>query len=503
MTVLLPFRAVRRSVWLLTALSSLLCAEVKLPALFTDHMVIQRDRPVHVWGMAKPGEEVSATFRGATMNTRANTLGQWSVLLPPGEAGGPLDLTVKGTNTITLRDVLVGDVWIASGQSNMEFATREAVDALKEMAGANYPNIRLFHVENNVATHPLDDVTAAPWARVTPQSVANFSAVAYFFGRHLGEKLHVPIGLIETSWGGTPAEAWTSLRALSADASLMPVFAEWAKMNDNAIVTQMRRAQQLAEWQKSVDQAKAEGRNAPGRPWAPNDRDCWSPAGLYNAMIAPLTPFPIRGAIWYQGESNAGVERVSTYARLFQTMIQDWRHAWGEDFPFLFVQLANYTTGPTSRWPELREAQRQTLALRNTGMATAIDIGDAINIHPKNKQDVGLRLGLAARAIAYGETVEYSGPMFRQAVPDGTAIRLYFDHVGAGLVARGELKGFEVAGADHKYVPAAARIDGTTVVLSSPEIAQPVSARYAWKDNPEVSLYNKEGLPATPFQTLE
>ncbi|WP_321474997.1 sialate O-acetylesterase [uncultured Paludibaculum sp.] len=493
----------RRVACLLPALAALLCAEVHLPALFTDHMVVQRNRPVHIWGTATPGETIAATFRGNTATTQATSLGQFSLRLPPGPEGGPLDLTIKATNTITLHDVLVGDVWIASGQSNMEFATRDAIDAAKEMAAANYPNIRLFRVENNVATHPLDDVTAAPWSPVTTQSVASFSAVAYFFGRHLNDKLHIPIGLIESNWGGTPAEAWTSLRALSSDASLMPVFSEWAKMNDDAITTRLRREQQLAEWQKSVDQAKADGRKAPGRPWAPNERDCWSPAGLYNAMIAPLTPFPIRGAIWYQGESNAGVERVSTYARLFQTMIQDWRRAWSEDFPFLFVQLANYTTGPGSRWPELREAQRQTLALRNTAMATAIDIGDPGDIHPKNKQSVGERLGLAARAVAYGENIEHAGPAFRQAVPEGASLRIYFDHTGTGLITRPNgLRGFEIAGADHKYVAAEARLDGLTVVLSSPSITQPVSARYAWKDNPETSLYNKEGLPATPFQTL-
>ncbi|MBN9660052.1 MAG: sialate O-acetylesterase [Acidobacteria bacterium] len=494
----------RRTAALLPLFASLLCAEAKLPALFTDHMVIQRSRPVHVWGAATPGEEVSATFRGATVRNRANSIGQWSIFLPPGEAGGPFDLTVKASNTIALHDILVGDVWVASGQSNMEFATRDAVDADKEISAANYPNIRLFRVENNVATHPLDDVTAAPWASVTPQTVGEFSAVAYFFGRHINEKQRIPIGLIESNWGGTPAEAWTSMRALSSDASLMPVFSEWAKMNDDAIATHLRREQQLAEWQKSVDQAKADGRKAPGRPWAPNERDCWSPAGLYNAMIAPLTPFPIRGAIWYQGESNAGVERVSTYSRLFQTMIQDWRRAWGEDFPFLFVQLANYTTGSSSRWPELRDAQRQTLALRNTAMATAVDIGDPKDIHPKNKQDVGLRLGLAARAIVYGEPIEYSGPTYRQAVAEGPALRLFFDHTGTGLTVRGgALKGFEVAGADHKYVPADARIDGNTVVLTSTAVANPVSARYAWKDNPETSLYNKEGLPAPPFQTAQ
>jgi sialate O-acetylesterase len=387
----------------------------------------------------------------------------------------------------------------------MEFAVREVVNADKEIGAAHHPQIRLFHVKNKVAHYPLDDVAAEPWAPCTPESVHDFSAVAYFFGRDLQQKLGVPIGLIESSWGGTPAEAWTSLRGLATDASLMPVFVEWARMSDDTVVHQLKRERQLTQWRQAVASAKADRKEPPGFPWEPNMEQSWTPAGLYNAMIAPLTRYPIRGAIWYQGESNASRERAPLYARLFGTMIQDWRRAWGQgDFPFFFVELANFKTGPDAKWPELRDAQRQTLALANTGMAVTTDIGNPDDIHPKNKQDVGLRLALAARAIAYGEKIEYSGPMFRQATPESSAMRIWFDHTGSGLTAKsGALRDFEIAGADRKFVSAEARIDGATVLVSSPAVTAPAYVRYAWSDNPDGNLYNREGLPASPFRSGE
>ena len=493
-----------RPTLLISLLALTAAAEVRLPAVLTDHMVLQRGLPVHVWGRANSGESISVTFRGNTRSTAADSLGQWSVYLPPSDAGGPFDLTVKGDNTVALRDVLVGDVWVASGQSNMEFRLREAVNGASEIASANHPRIRLFQVNNRVADHPLDDVDAKPWTPCSSETARSFSAVAYFFGRHLEEKLGVPIGLISSSWGGTPAESWTSLHALSSDAALMPVFAEWSKMSDALTRTRVRREKQLADWRAAVDKAKSEGRPAPGRPWAANDEGEWAPSSLFNAMIAPLTPFAIRGAIWYQGESNANAERAGLYRRLFGTMIQDWRRAWGVgDFPFLFVQLANFTTGPGTRWPELREAQMQTLQLANTGMAVTIDIGESKDIHPKNKQDVGLRLALAARAIAYGEAIEYSGPLFKTATPEADAVRVYFDHAGGGLQAKGggDLRGFEIAGADRKFVDAEARIDGRTVVVRNASVTNPRYVRYAWKDDPSANLYNTEGLPASPFRS--
>ncbi len=480
-------------------------AEVKLPALIAEHMVVQRDLPVHVWGTSALDETVSVTFRGDTRSASPDRFGRWSLYLPAGAAGGPFELTIKGSNIVKLTDVLVGDVWVASGQSNMEMAVNGVKNSASEIASANYPKIRLFRTLNRVADYPLEDVAAHTWVATTPETIKDFSAAAFFFGRELQKKYNVPIGLIESNWGGTPAEAWTSMASLGADASLMPVFAEWGKMMQDQSTTLLERGRQLKEWEQSVAEAKAEGKPAPGRPWFPNQDNCWQPAGLFNAMIAPLTRFPIRGAIWYQGESNAGPERAPLYAHLFQTMIRDWRRAWGQgDFPFLFVQIANFKTGPDAMWPEVRDAQRRTLSLANTGMAVTIDIGEATNIHPLNKQDVGLRLALAAEAISYGEKVEYSGPLYRQATVEGKEMRVWFDHAASGLKAKGDgVQGFEVAGATGKFVEAQARIEGATVVVSAPSVIEPRRVRYAWKDVPDCNLFNGEDLPASPFRSEE
>lgn len=469
---------------------------VKLPAVLGEHMVLQQNRPVHVWGYADPREGVTVSFRGHTASAAAGELGAWSVYLPPGAAGGPFTMTIRGTNTIEFHDVLVGEVWVASGQSNMEFETKDAIGAEQELASAAHPELRLFHVERNVSDYPREDLAATGWQPSTPESVRSFSAVAYFFGRHLHEKMRVPVGLIEASWGGTPAESWTSLGAMSSDASLMPVFSAWSTLVST--FAQGERQRELAAEENA--RLKARGETPKPLPWTPNERLSWSPAGLYNAMIAPLTNYPIRGAIWYQGESNAGADRVALYGRLFQTLIADWRQAWAEpEMPFLFVQLANFKT--RDDWPQLREKQTDALALRNTGMAVTIDIGNPDDIHPKDKQDVGLRLALAARAIAYGEQIEYSGPIFHDAVPDGGNIVVSFDHA-AGLAAKeGALRGFEVAGADGKFVAATASVEGSTLRISSPEIAGPVYVRYAWASAPEGNLVNGAGLPASPFRS--
>jgi len=476
-------------------------AEVRLSSLITDHMVIQRGLPVHVWGKAAPAEPVNVAFRNHSASTVTDELGRWSVYLDPGDAGGPFELTVKGSNTITVRDVLVGDVWIASGQSNMEWPLERAQNAQAEVAAATNPRIRLFHLKNKTAYYPLEEADAdGPWAECKPETAGKFSAVAYFFGRYVNQKLNVPVGLISTNWGGTPADAWTSLNGISSDPALMPVFSEWAKMTNDHSTTLLRREKQMREYEAAKAKAKEEGKPEPPYPWAPNLDNSWMPSGLFNAMIAPLTKFPIKGAIWYQGESNAGNERAPLYARLFGTMIRDWRRAWGQgDFPFFFVQLANFKTGGS--WPELREAQLQTLALNNTGMAVSIDIGNPDDVHPRNKQDVGLRLGLAAQAIAYGEKIEYSGPLYRLTVPEGNTLRVWFDHAD-GLMAKGARpQSFEIAGADRKYVEAEAHIDGQTVVVSSPSVPAPVYVRYGWSDNPSCNLYNGAGLPASPFRS--
>ncbi|HXJ89754.1 MAG TPA: sialate O-acetylesterase [Candidatus Binatia bacterium] len=474
-----------------------------MPSVLADHMVIQRSLPMHVWGRAAEHESITVTFRGETQSTTADELGRWSLYLSPGEAGGPFPMTIKGTNTIQLNDILVGDVWVASGQSNMEFPMKGLANPDAEIAAAQYPKIRIFRTEHRPSDYPRWDVEAKTWVPCTPENVAETSAVAYYFARDIHQKENVPIGLIETFWGGSAAESWTSLRALSADASLMPVFAARSKMVEEQETVLLRRAQEEREYQNAVEQAKTEGKPNPGRRWHP-DFAGWAPAAMFNGMIAPLTPFAIRGVIWYQGESNAG-EKAPLYAHLLQTMIADWRRAWDEGaFPFLFVQLANWNTPPDGRWAEVRDAQRKTLALRNTGMAVAIDIGDPVDLHPKNKLDVGLRLARAARAITYGEKIEWSGPLYRQLTHEDHALRVWFDHA-AGLTAKGggPLVGFEVAGVDGKYVAADAKIDGASVIVSSPGVQDPASVRYAWAPSPTCNLYNREGLPASPFQAPE
>ncbi len=475
-------------------------AEITLPAVISEHMVVQRGVPVHIWGQAAAGEAVSAKFRGASRTTRADELGCWSVDFPSGEAGGPFELEIQGSNRIVLRDVWVGDVWIASGQSNMEMAVREVQNAESEIATAKWPEIRVLQVENTVSDYPLADaLVKRGWVACGPDSVGDFSAVAYFFGREIHQRQRVPVGLIQSDWGGTPAESWTSLGSLALDASLMPVFAQRARVADAQAANLLTLQKEEREYEQAVIRAKLEGRPAPSRRWHP-DFSAWAPAALYNAMIAPLTRFPIRGVIWYQGESNSGAEKSPLYGRLFRTLILDWRKAWGQgDFPFLFVQIANWSSGED--WPTVREGQREALALRNTAMAVSIDIGDPVNIHPLNKQDVGHRLALAARAIAYEEDIEYSGPLFRQVTPEEDGLRLWFDHTTGELNPKGGvLKGFEIAAADQVFMPATARIEGVTVVVSSPEILHPVFVRYGWAANPECNLYNGEGLPASPFR---
>lgn len=478
-------------------------AEVKLPALLADHMVVQRGLPVHIWGRAEPGEAVSVAFRGETRATAADALGLWEVYLPPGGGGGPFELAIEGRNRIVLKDVLAGDVWIAAGQSNMEWPLRWSARPEEEMAAARHPRLRLFRAMHRLSEYALDDLYGKSWSACRPESAADFSAVAYHFGRRVQASTDVPIGLIQIAWGGTPADAWTRLGAITADAALMPALAEWARRMENHPAALLRYHRQCLEWEAAAAQARAAGRPLPPNPVRPvGPEGPWKPGAIYNAMVAPATRFPIRGVIWYQGESNTSPERAPVYGRLFQTLIRDWRRAWGQgDFPFLFVQLANYVTEPDSRWPELREAQRQALGLANTAMAVAIDLGEAGDIHPKNKGEVGRRLSLAARALAYGERLAWSGPLFRSATREGAAARLWFDHAYGGLEAReGKLRGFELAGADGEFVPAEARIEGATVVVSSPAVVAPREVRYGWKDNPDCNLSNGEGLPAAPFR---
>jgi sialate O-acetylesterase len=497
--------------FVLTSVCSVCSAEVKLHALFSDHMVLQQGVRAPVWGTADPGEQVKVTLGSASAQATADDEGRWKVELGPLKAGGPLEMTVAGKNTLTLHDVAVGEVWICSGQSNMEMAVGNSPrawggvnNAEQEIAAGNYPMIRQFTVKKAVAGKPQSDV-AGEWLVASPETVGQFTAVGYFFGRELHKALGVPVGLIHTSWGGTPAEAWTSEQTLLSEPDLASIFT--TRQKEIAAYPQAleKYREQLAQWDEASRQAEAAGKVAPRPPKFPDDprSSSWRASGLYNAMIAPLIPYATRGAIWYQGESNA--DRAYQYRKLFPAMIRDWRRAWGEgDFPFLFVQLANYIQNyaPKTSWAELREAQTMTLSLPKTGMAVTADIGDPNDIHPKNKQEVGRRLALAAEAIVYGKDVVYSGPVYDSMKVEGNKIRLSFRHVDGGLKGKPHpLTSFEIAGADRKFVAAQAKIEGKTVVVRSAKVAQPVAVRYAWADNPECSLYNKSGLPAVPFRT--
>ena len=439
-------------------------ADVRLPKVFGDSMVLQRDVPVSIWGWAEVGEKVSVTLGEEEGEATAGDDGKWKIKLGCPPVGGPVTITVEGKNTITLSDVLVGEVWVCSGQSNMQWAVRQAVNAEEEIAAANYPSIRLFTVKRAVAEERLDDCEGS-WTACTPESVGSFSAVGYFFGRSLHQELDVPVGLVNTSWGGTICEAWTSNEALQRDDDFKPILDRAANFNP-----------------KNPNQA----------------------SNLFNGMINPLIPLGIRGAIWYQGESNA--KRAKQYRKLFPTMITDWRTNWGQgDFPFLFVQLApfRYQKNDPACCAELWEAQLATLSLPGTGMAVTTDVGNTKDIHPKNKQEVGRRLALWALAKNYGKDLVYSGPLYQAMSVDGGKIRIRFHHVGGGLVSRdaGPLSHFTICGPDKQFVPATATIDGDSIVVSSDRVSSPVAVRFAWRDDAEANLSNAEGLPASPFRT--
>lgn len=447
---------------------------VRMPAILGSHMVIQRDEPVHLWGWASPGEKVTVELNGANASAQADANGRWSVYLPPQHASAsPVTINIRGNNTLALEDILIGDVWFASGQSNMQMPLSGWPNAVlnnsaQEIQNANHPQLRLFSVKRALSSFPQQDFQGS-WAVCNPQTVSDFSAAAYFFGRAINADEHVPVGLVHSSWGGTPAESWVSMETLGSDAALMPVFASWAHLtNEGAYPSK----------QKSPE---------------------WEPSTLYNAMVAPAVGLRIKGVIWYQGESNSGSDRAPLYHELFSKLIQDWRMHWGEGyFPFLFVQLATYKPG--ANWSVVQDAQRRTLQLVNTGMAVTNDIGDPANVHPADKQDVGERLALAARAIAYGEKIEYSGPLYQQTSIEGQNLRVWFTHTSGGLKAKnGALQGFEVAGDDGKFVPATAAISGDTVLVHADSIAAPKYVRYGWGDVPGPNLANGAGLPASVF----
>jgi sialate O-acetylesterase len=519
-------------------------AEIRLPAVFADHLVLQRDLPVPVWGSAEAGEMVEVKFAGQKKTAKADASGKWRVSLDPLEASArPRELKI-GSRVI--RDVLVGEVWLASGQSNMGFPLASAHQSGKALEAAGDPLLRFFTVQNATAAEPQDDLRGR-WDLSTPIAARSFSAVAYYFAKGLREKLDVPVAILHSSWGGTPAQAWLSVDALRQD----PPFTNYVKRYEDALVKHRDVLAQpslmeayrrdLAQWQKETAPAyneamkawnagpKTEPKPRPARPEPvnPDPMDIPSPSSrpgtpgvIFNARIAPLAGYALRGALWYQGEANAsqGIE----YRTLLPRLIGDWRKRWGQgDFPFLVVQLAGWdmdkNPAPFHQWPWLREAQTLTVSqVPQTALAVAIDVGDPADVHPKGKEPVGQRLVLAARKLAYGETkLVASGPVFKEAKPEGAALRVSFTSTGRGLVIgqapwRPEgatawpvdrLTGFSVAGADRQWHEADARISGDSILVSSPAVAQPVAVRYAWANAPRCNLYNKEGLPAVPFRS--
>ena len=489
--------------WVLGGGTSPVDGAVKLADVFKRHMVLQRDIKVPVWGTAAVGQEVRVELNGRKASTRADAKGNWKLALDPMPAGGPYKMVVTGERRIVLTDVLIGEVWLCSGQSNMQVTVKHSVNGAEEVKKADDPMIRLCVVRPNSTPEPQTSARLS-WRVCSPQTVGGFSGVAYFFGRELRKALKVPVGLIKSSVSGTPAEAWMSWEALRADPDFQPIIDHYRKSLAGFPPKKAAYDKAYGEWRKAWKAARAEGKKGPRPPWPPfGPGHKQAPAGLYNGSILPLAPYALRGVIWYQGENNA--DRSYQYRKLFPALIADWRQVWGQgDFPFLFVQLAPYSRyGKSSSLPELQEAQLLTWKTApNTGMAVTIDLGEEKDVHPKNKQDVGLRLGLLARALVYGEKIVCSGPIYDAMRIEGDRVRLSFKRVGGGLTAKGgELQGFTIAGADKKFVPAKAEIDGREVAVSSAAVKAPVAVRYAWASFPRCNLYNKEGLPASPFRT--
>ncbi len=490
----------------LALLATSALADVTLAPLFQDHAVLQRDKPLPVWGRAEPGERVTVAFQGQQISATAGTDGRWIVYLEPVPASAvPQELTVTGKNTLTLRDLLVGEVWLASGQSNMEWPVAKSADAEREIAAANFPLIRQFDARNTSAQQPADTVVG-DWKICSPATVGTFSGVAYFFARDLHRKLGVPVGIVNSTWGGTAVEAWTDTVTLQSTTAWTAIDARWQEGLANFAERTANHPAEMAAWKEAEAHAKATKTKNPLRwPVAPvGPGTPYGPACLFNGMIAPLQPYALRGAIWYQGESNWA--RPAEYAEIFPAMIRAWRGQWNQgDFPFFFVQLANFVQpgDDTQRgWAYLRETQAKALALPNTGQAVIIDIGDPKDIHPTNKQEVGRRLALLAKAQVYGIHVDWSGPVFASATREGAALRVRFTHAGSGLIAdRKPLQSLEIAGADRRFYAATASIAGETLLVSAPEVKEPVAVRYAWSNSPDANLYNGSGLPASPFRS--
>jgi sialate O-acetylesterase len=490
-------------------------AEVRLPKVFGSHMVLQQEKPLTIWGWAQPNETVTAQLSSERVRVQANERGEWKAVLPAMKAGGPYTLSVSGSNTVQYEDVLFGEVWLCSGQSNMEMGIGMVRNSKEEIAAANYPGIRLLKVLRKWTPEPQSDIEAT-WKVCSPTTIAEagwggFSAAGYFFGRELHQKLGVAVGVIDATWGGTRIDSWTPPEGFASVPALKQEFGKVQLADPRTMLHQQRLEQTLKEterWLAAARQALTQRALVPTMPTFPGDllppHDVQNPTALYNGMIHPVQPYPLRGAIWYQGESNLGEGML--YAEKMKALIGGWRQLWNEgEFPFYFAQIApfNYGGNP-ERLPELWEAQAAAQSFPNVGMAVINDIGDLKDIHPTNKQEVGRRLALWALARTYGhQEIVYSGPTYKSMRIEGKNLRVTFEHVGGGLKSRDgkPLTWFELIDADEGgFVKADATISGPTVVLSAPEVKHPVAMRFAWNMLAEPSLMNAEGLPAGAFR---
>ena len=507
----------------LTALPA--TADVRLPKIFTDNMMVQRDLPVRVWGWADAGEAVSVTLAGHSAKTKTADNGIWSLELPAVKAGENLDLTIQGNNSLTLKNVIVGDIWVCSGQSNMEMGLNGCLGAEDDVKAADLPKIRRIKIRTEQSGVPAIDAPAAtPWQVCTPQTAGGFTAVGFYFAREIQQKTGVPIGIVDDNWGGTPIEPWVASEGLALVDELKPVFVARQEAIKNYQTVEFPKALTGMEaWVAQARKQLASGAPTTPPPAIPAHPGGSGYSGMFNAMIHPFVCVPIKGALWYQGESNGG--EGETYYDKMRALIGGWRQQWHQgDFPFYYVQLANFQAASEdpaggNGWAKLRDAQTKSLSIPNTGMAVIIDtvpLAQRDDIHPKNKYDVGHRLALWALGRDYGQkNLEISGPLFKALKIDGNKARLAFDHTGAGLMvgkkegrtptaeAKGDkLKRFAIAGADKKWFWADAVIDGNTVTVSSPDVKEPVAVRYAYQMNPDgANLYNRDGLPASPFRT--
>ncbi|MEX0321496.1 MAG: sialate O-acetylesterase [Puniceicoccaceae bacterium] len=482
---------------------STLLGDLSLPNIFTDHMVLQRDQQNPVWGKAKPGEKITVQIAGQSHAAKTGKDGKWRVKLDPLPAGGPHVLKVKGSNTVTIKDVLVGEVWFCSGQSNMEWSVNISYNAEVEKVSANYPQIRLLTVQKLGTQTPAEDITGQ-WEICTPESVGDFSAVGYFFGRRLHNALNVPIGLIDNAWGGSAAEAWIPRETLEKDSRYDDLLQHWdEQVAANPPGSFEKKLEDYQKWVKS-------GRPDPQQR---RPRDILAgqhrPANIYNGMLAPTVGYGMRGVIWYQGETNGG--RSYQYTHLFPLLIQSYRDLWQQgDFPFYYVQLADFQDEVDepgdSTWAELRQAQTMTMdVVPNAGQAVIIDVGEGRDIHPRDKQTVANRLARWALANDYGFDIAYQSPRYKSMEVKGNKVRITLDHVSDGGLWSFDVKeviGFSIAGKDQKFVWAEAKIvSNNEVEIWSDDVSKPVAVRYGWAQNPRLNLFDRNGLPVTPFRT--